>query len=84
MPQNISSSIHNRVSTLCQAYVRKTAPEVWAKFREKAEHEYKFQQRRRNTDEDIEQALKNIKLVKIPEITVSHGAAPGGTNFWGH
>lgn len=52
--QNIKSAIHNRVSTICQSYVKKYHPVFWQQFCEKAEAEYSNGARRRATEEAME------------------------------
>lgn len=55
--KNVAASIHNRVSTLSQAYVKKYHPTVWKKLRTKAEQEYSSNQCRRTTVDDLEAIL---------------------------
>lgn len=81
---NLSASIHNRVSTLCQAYVKQYHKDIWEKLRAKAEDEYKNSTRRRTTNKDLEMALE-IRLVKdengleeIKPVSKYHS-----TNYWG-
>jgi hypothetical protein len=81
MSQNIAASIHNRVSTLCQSYVRKYHPEDWAKLRAKAEHEYKFEKRRRNSEDDLEIAL-SIQIAKVPSEKPIVMSTPDDENYW--
>jgi len=66
MSQNLAASIHNRVSTLCQAYVKTYHPSVWTKLREKAETEYRDHARRRNTKHDLDLALQ-IEVIEAPK-----------------
>lgn len=54
--KNLYGCIHNRCSTLCQAYVKEFYPEVWLKLRAKAEHDYEHRSARMTIDE-VKRAL---------------------------
>lgn len=60
-----SSLIHQRVGTLCKAYMKKFNPDIYNVLVRKAEEEYANRQYRRTTEDDLDIALAKWKNPSI-------------------